>query len=148
MAGMTIQSFMFAIQFVVGLVVVVKAPQFPAVGVMTQFAIITETLFMRVFGLVTGNALYRRTLERRGQMTFLTGSDGVLSNKRKVGQIMIKNHLVSPTVFIVATLAPVTFLALVFVVQAMAGMTFGADFFLECISFVTFLTFDFPVFAA
>ena len=49
---MAIKSLMGAVKLVVGLGVVIKTPQFPAIGVMAQPAVFTEPLLMCVIGLV------------------------------------------------------------------------------------------------
>jgi len=81
-------------------------------------------------------------------MTFLARRDGMLSDKRETGQVMVKYNLVAPAILVVAALTLFAFLAFVFVVHTMAGITVRAEFFLEHIPLVTTPAFNILMFAS
>ena len=53
MTGVTVQSLMGTVEFVIGLGVVVEAPQPPAIGVVAQSTVVTKPHLVGVIGLVT-----------------------------------------------------------------------------------------------
>ncbi len=83
-------------QVKVGLLIVVKQPKFPAIGVMAGFTFRPEAAKMRVVGRVAGYAIKLDLGEIIGDMAGLASDQQVQTNQRKLRQIMVKSHIIAP----------------------------------------------------
>lgn len=79
MTGLTLESLMAAIQFEVGLPIVIEPPVIPAAGIVTQLTTCPQATFMLIFFLVTRVACCRRVLECLLFVTLFTFNPGVLT---------------------------------------------------------------------
>ena len=118
-ASLALQRMVRARQRVAGLLVVIKAPACPTVGVVAVHAGGAETADMVGIS-VTVRACARRIFERRGPMAFLAGYHCMQPDERESGQIVVESNPLSPARLLVALLAGVAELALVRIIFAMA----------------------------
>ncbi len=119
-AGVAIQVLMGSRQREIGLLVVVEAPEHPAIRVMAAVALRAELAgVMLVF--VAGNACRWRIAECLGAMAFLARHRGMQADQRKARHVMIERDLLAPLHFVVAGLAPGTELPFVRIIRLVAG---------------------------
>jgi hypothetical protein len=90
-ACLAIQTAMGSRQRVACLCIVIKTPALPAIRVVTKRTVGSQPAFMMPVA-VTGVAIQRRPLELLGAMAFLARHDGMASNQRKPGDIVIKGR--------------------------------------------------------
>lgn len=145
--GLAGQTGVRAVQFVIGLGVMVESPQGPVIRVVALGAGCSQGLLVNIIGLMTDRAFQRRTFEGRGEMTLLAWRDGMLADQRKPGEAMIKYYFSAPVTFIVATFTTFAFLAIVLVVALVTGKTFRGEFVAIDIALVAGVAGDFLVFA-
>lgn len=120
MTGLAAESFMGAIQGVIGLRRVIETPEGPAVRVVTQPAFRSEPLFVGITFFVTLGTFERGSLEGGGEMAFFAGHDRMLADKRELRQIMVKEYFFGPAAGIVTAFALVAQASLVNVVALVA----------------------------
>lgn len=116
MATFAGQSLMRAIQDIVGLLVVVEYPQWPAVRVMAAIAEWAEALMVRVITPVTVDAGAGSILVSGRQMTFFTGHDCMQADERELSQVMIEKYFPAPCLLVVTVVASFPLLAVVNIV--------------------------------
>jgi hypothetical protein len=90
MAVVTHRLFVFTLQGVVGLLVMIKLPQEPIIRCMTLATLLTEAAFVIVIGLMARDALHIRLLKLSIKMAGFTGSDTVNADEWKLGKIMFE----------------------------------------------------------
>ena len=111
---------------IVGLLGVIETPPLPAIWIVAQRTLGTETpLVMRI--LMARTARLWRILEALGAMALLARYAGVQANQRKTRDVMIESHLLTPTRFRVTLFAAGPKLAFVYVVFLMAGGAVGGE---------------------
>ena len=103
--------------------VVVVAPTLPAVRVVAEPTIRRPQAAFMMLVAVAGVTIQRRPLELQGTVAFLASYDGVTSDQRKPGDIMIERSRLPPAGFSVTLLAATSKLALVLVVLLVTGHT-------------------------
>ena len=106
MAGLAIEIAVSSSQRVARLGVVIITPTCPAIRVVTKRTARPQTSLVMTIT-VTGFAIQRRAFELQRAMALLAGHDGVSSNQRKTGEIVVKGRL-SPTGLGVTLLAAST----------------------------------------
>ena len=79
MAGLTIEAAVRPCQGISCLSVVIKAPYLPAIGIVAERAIRTQTTLMMLVGMA-GGAIQRRALELQRTMAALTRYDRMASD--------------------------------------------------------------------
>lgn len=114
---------MFPVEDVLGLGIVIELPEPPSIGIMTMSTFGAETPFVLIIRLVTAHAVQPGVLVCVVQVAFFAGSDGMDTNQRKFGEIMVKKHLGSPAPLIVAALTHIPFLTFVDIVLMMTIIT-------------------------
>jgi hypothetical protein len=117
-ASFAIEVAMGSGQGIARLNVVIEAPAFPAVRVVAKRAARSEAAFM-VAVAMTGLASQRCALEPQRAMAFFAGHDGMMSDQRKAGDVVIKRGP-APAFIAVTLLAAGTELTLVPVILFMA----------------------------
>jgi len=115
-AGVTIQSFVLAIEFIIGLRIVIEAPHQPIRGAVTEHAIGGQAFFMHVVFCVTGIAVDLGVLEFLCHVTIFARQQGMRAMQRKLGLVMIEFHLFGPALFAMTFTTRFAFLALMRVV--------------------------------
>ena len=123
MTGHAIDLHVRTVEFVVGLGVVVELPDAPAIGVVAGIAMGAERELVNIVILVTRIAIQRIHLVAGVQMTFLARNGGMQADEREAGHVMVEDHALVPLLFVMATGAYFTFLALMYVVAFMTGKT-------------------------
>ena len=86
----TIEARMRACQREVGLTIVIKAPQPPTIGVVTDDASIPESTCVVVFARVACRAIERCILKRLRRMAFFARHDCMLTDQRKARDFVIE----------------------------------------------------------
>jgi len=119
--GLAIELLVRAIEFVIGLGVVVELPDAPAIGVVAGIALGAERKLVNIVVLVARIAIQRIHLVAGVQMTFLARHGGMQADERKAGHVMVEDHALVPLLFAMAAGAFFTFLALMYVVAFMTG---------------------------
>ena len=119
-AGLAIEVAVRPGQRVARLRVVVIAPALPTIRVVTKRTVRPQANFMMPVA-VAGVAIQRRALELKRTMAFLAGHDGVASDQRKSGDIVIEGCCSTPVGLAVALLATISKLAFVLVILLMTG---------------------------
>lgn len=104
MAGQTVEIAVCILQFEFGFVVV-KLPEFPAVGVVALLALRAELAFMHITFGVAGSTCALGILECCRDMTFFAYGGGVHADEREAGGVVVKHDLATPGGFVVAALA-------------------------------------------
>ncbi len=122
-AGATVQPEMGAIQAIVGLTVVVEAPEDPAIRVVTQVAFRAQTAFVVVFGLMAADTLQGRIFVFLRQVAFFAGGRRMQSDEGEARKIMVEEDFGAPARHIVTVLALLPLLALMYIVLLMASKT-------------------------
>jgi hypothetical protein len=112
-------------QRVACLCIVIITPALPAIRVVTKRAVGSQPAFMMPVA-VTGVAIQRRPLELLGAMAFLARHDGMASNQRKPGDIVIKGRF-APADLSVTLFAANAKLAFVSIILLMTGRAAGAQ---------------------
>ena len=102
--------------------VVIEIPRLPGSRVVTILAARSEAKSVFVVFAMAADAGCLGILERRGQMAFLAVDLGVCAEQRKPGQTMVEQRPL-PRALVVAAVALLPFLPLVFVVLQMASDT-------------------------
>lgn len=95
--------------------VVIVAPAFPAIRVVTKPAVRSQAAFMMTVA-VAGVAIQRRALELQRAMTFLASHDGVASDQRKSSDVVIEGRCSTPVDLSVTLLAATSKLAFMLVI--------------------------------
>ena len=120
MAGLAIEVAVRPGQRVARLRVVIIAPALPTIRVVTKRTVRPQATFMMLVA-VAGVAIQRRALELKRTMAFLARNDGVASNQRKSGDIVVEGRCSTPVGLAVALLAAISKLAFVLVILLMTG---------------------------
>jgi hypothetical protein len=123
MARVTSEAFVAAVQSEIGPFVVVKGPQPPTIGVVALLAMYPQGSVVAVVVLVAAPTGLCRALIRRCDMALFTGCCRVQADEGEVRQVVVEQHAVPPATLVVAGSAPLTQLAGVSVVGAVAAMT-------------------------
>lgn len=129
-AGTAVQSDMGAIEAIVGLNVVIEPPEGPAIRVMAQLAVGTQTAFVSVFGLVAAPAFQGRVSVLGRQVACLAGRRGMQPDQREARKVMIEKDFCAPVRLVMAAFATRPLLASVHVVLLVAGGTRRSQLFL------------------
>ena len=109
------------------LLVVIELPDRPAIGRVTALALGTQSAMMHILRGVAAIAVDGGSAERLAAMALRTTDDGVQSQQREVGQIVIELDAVRPTVLAVTVFATGRQLAAVRVLRVVAGGAVGAE---------------------
>jgi hypothetical protein len=125
-AGLAIEPAMGAGQRIARQGIVIITPALPAIRVVTERAVGSQPAFMMPVA-VTGIANERRPLELLGAMAFLARHDGMASDQRKPGDIMIERRS-TPADLAVTLFAANAQLALVSIILLMTGHAGGRQF--------------------
>ena len=133
---------MGAVEFVVGLGVVIEFPDAPAIGVVAGAAMDAERELVNIVTLVARIAIQRFHLVAGVQMAFFARYGGMQSDERKTRHVMIKNHAFVPFLLVMAARTFLAFLAFVYVIAFMAGKTGIAPLFLVQVAAMTILAGD------
>ena len=91
---------------------------------MTVRARATQFLPVHIISAVAGQTLEFCVLERRGQVAFLAGHDGMHANQRKARQVMVETDFITPASFAMTCSALLAFLSGMYIIGTMARMTF------------------------
>jgi len=129
------------------LLVVVKSPDIPSVGVMARNARLPKTPLMLILRLVAPDALDRCLPVQSTRMALLAGHDGVKSDQGKPGDVVLENNLCSPALRRMASLALTFFLPRVNVVELVTGETLQRKVFLREHSLMAGIAVHFLVFS-
>lgn len=119
---------MGAVQGKIGLFVMVECPHAPPVWVMTLPAGRSQPIFVRIILLVARGAFEFGILKSGRKVTLLARYDGVQTDQGETGQVVIEGHFLFPALFIVASLAALSFLPLVDVVGLVTGKAIDLEF--------------------
>ena len=128
---------MCPIKLEVGILVMVEAPQIPAVGVMTLGAIRSQPGLVYVVIHMALQALLAGGFELLRQMTIITGDNGMQAGERKATHVMVKTQFRCPARGAVTAGAVLVCLPLVHIVQLVAGNTLSRRFLFIQLTFVT-----------
>lgn len=104
-ASAAVQPEMGAIKAVIGLTVVVEAPESPAIGVVTQLAIDAQTTFVNVFGLMTADAFQDRVSVFPRQVALFARGRRMQPDERKTCKVMVEEDFGAPTRLVVTAVA-------------------------------------------
>lgn len=118
--GGTCQPRMSSVQLIVGLLIMIKLPKIPAIGVVAGGTICSKGLFVAVIFLMAGNTGGFAILILRADVTFITGGNGMEAIEGEQGKVMVKYHLFRPFFFSVTGLALFAQLSLMHIIRAMA----------------------------
>jgi hypothetical protein len=124
-AGLAIEAAMGSRQRVARLCIVIKTPALPAIWIVTKRTIRPQPTFM-VPVTVAGVAIQRRSLELQGAMAFLARHDGMASDQRKSGDIVIKGRS-TPADLSVTLFAANAQLAFVSIILLVTGHAAGRE---------------------
>jgi len=102
MAGLAIELHMSAVEFVIGLGVVIELPDGPSIGVVANGAMGAQGALMNVILFMAGTASQRIYLVARVQMALLARDGGMQADKRKACHVVIKDHALVPFLFVMA----------------------------------------------
>lgn len=129
-ATVAIELFVRTRKRVFTLLVVIKKPLLPIIGVVTQLTVQTQSFLVRSLVVLEMaiSAFRLRHLERPGQMALLTRRYCMSTKQREYRQVMIKENFCIPPAFVVALLAFLTLFALMHVVILMARYTVQLKF--------------------
>lgn len=128
MAGPALQPVMRADQIEPGLAVVVKAPEGPAIGIVTGCAIGPQRPVMGIIRRMTAPAFRRRGQECRVQMARFARGQNMQPDQREPGNVMVERHRHPPAIRLVARITIPPQLSLVRVVVSVAPETVGRHF--------------------
>jgi hypothetical protein len=131
MAGMTIQTVMGTIQGVIGLIVVIEIPHQPIQGAVTQFALFGQFQFVHIVFFMAGITHDFLILVLTRRVTILASQQWMGTQQRELSDIVVKNNFLDPAFFLVTLSTIVTFLAVVHVIEFVAGGTFLGRFFFK-----------------
>ena len=90
MTGVTEDLFMGAVEFVIGLGIVVEAPHAPAVGVVAQCATVPQGALVDVVLFMAGVAGEGGQLVAGVQVAFLAGYRGVQADEREARHVVVE----------------------------------------------------------
>lgn len=105
MAGLAIELAVLALELVVGLGVMIEFPYTPAIGVMAGGTTLAERVLVNVVLLVAGVTVEGIHLVAGVQVAFLARHRCVQADERKASHVMIEDHPLIPSLFIVAAVA-------------------------------------------
>ena len=129
MAGGTAELGVSAVESEVGLRVVIKAPEVPAIGVVAEPATRAEAFAVLVVTAVTIHARSGSILIGGRHMTFLARDDRVQADQGKRRQIVVEEYFRAPRCLVVALVTAFSFLSLVDVVILVAAVAIRLQFF-------------------
>ena len=109
---------------------------------MTKRAFLTEAFLVDVVLFVTFDALQGRILVGCSEMALLARDNGVKSDERKFGKVVIEKNFFPPTLLIVASFTEFSFLPFVNVVSLVASLADERQFCFNCRFRVTALALD------
>lgn len=145
--GVTLQSGVGSGQRILGVFVVIEAPEIKTVGVVATAAIGAKPAFvMRI--LVATFARPRRVFVCRGAVTGLARHGGVKTDEWKPRDVVIKDDLLPPARFSMTTFASLAELTVMGIVFLMASDARHRQFVAEKIAGVTRIAFDLLVAAS
>ena len=134
--GKAIQPIVSSIQGIVSLVVMIEIPHQPIDRSVTQLALLGQLALVHIILFMAGIAHDFLVLVFARGVAIFTGEQGMGTQQRKLGKIMIEDHFLEP-VFLIMTLgAIVAFLAFVYIVKPMTTGTFCRSFFIEQVTFM------------
>jgi len=131
MAGRALESGVGAVQWEIGLAVVIERPQHPAVGVVAGFASIAQRPLVLVIVAMTFHALARSVAVGGRQVAFLAWCGRVQSDQGKARETVIEQHPAAPGILVVAVGALGSLLSLVGIVGPVTGHAGGLQFLLQ-----------------
>lgn len=127
-AGLAGDPLMGAVQGKIGLLVMVECPHAPPVRVVTLPAGRSQPVFVRIVFLVARGAFEFGILESGREVALLARYDGVQTDQGETGQVVVEGHFFFPALFIVTSLAALSFLPLVDVVCLVTGKAIDLEF--------------------
>ena len=122
-AGLAIEVVVGPGQRVVRLLVVVIAPAFPAIRVVTRLALRPQAPLVMLVA-VAGVTIQRRALVLKRAMTFLASHNGVAADQRKSADVMVEGRCSTPvglSVTLLATISKLAFMLVIFFVTRHTG---------------------------
>jgi hypothetical protein len=126
--GMTLATNQISVptfQRKIGLLIVIENPRCPCIGVMAVSARIAQCPLVMVVRFVALDTGRRRIPKLRGGVATLARSQGVLTDQRERGEIVLEPHLPDPALLDMAVPAPFTLLPAMYVASSMAVVTLG-----------------------
>lgn len=122
-AGAAVQPEMGAIKAIIGLTVVVEAPEGPAIRVVTQVAVGAQTAFVNVFGFMAVDTLQKRVFVFRRQVALFARDRRMQSDEREARKVMVEEDFGAPTRFVMTVFTSLPLLTFVNIVLLMASET-------------------------
>ncbi len=126
----------------------IEQPQLPAIRVVALVALCAKCLFVLVICLMAAVAIRFAVFEFVAAVTFLAEGNCMLTDKWKVGHIVIKANLACPAGFIMALLADFSLLPTVYIINLMAAQAIRFQLVFMYITLMTGVAAQFLVFAA
>ena len=122
-AGEAVQRLMGSVESKLGLGVVIILPEVPAVRVVAVCTVVSETLFMLVSFLVTGDAVARCVLKGSLDMTTFTGGHCMQTDQWETGQVVLESYINAPAALVVAVVTIFPLLTAMSIIQLVAAVT-------------------------
>lgn len=123
-----------------GLFFVIKAPETPPVGVVTERAFRPQPQVVDILLAMAVDATHLGIPETRREVALLARHHGMKTQQRKLRQVVFEEDIGGPALLGVTSIAIRTFLALVDVIPGVAFMASGSDLFFSQRSRVAPLT--------
>lgn len=129
-AGQAVEPDMGAFQFEnIGLAIMIKLPQAPAIGCMAGFTVFTEALLVFVVGTMAAVAFCGCRAESRILMATFAGHQAVQAQQGKTAEVVVEACFIAPAFGGVTALAAFILRVAMNVVEAMAVDAACAEFF-------------------
>ena len=114
---------MSAIQFEMGLLVMIKQPGFPAVRVVAGFATIAKASFMLILVLMALHTIKRCRTVILTKVAVFACSNRMHTDKWEAGNIVLKKHISAPASGVMTAIATLTQFTLVGIYFVMTAIT-------------------------
>ena len=108
------------IQFKFRLLVMIKLPYPPVIGIMANLALLPHSAFMYIVLFVAAATIPVKVLVFIVYMTFFTGLRGMHAQQGEFGDVMVEHHLFLPAVGIMTIIAVLALLSFMNIVLAVA----------------------------
>lgn len=126
MAIVTMDIPVFAVQFKFRLLVMVKSPYTPVIGIVARLTLPSHPALMHIVFFVTAHAIPVQILVLVIDMTLLAGQGRMQAEQGEFGDVVIEHHLFLPVVCIMTILAVFALLPFMHVVLAMTRIALHA----------------------
>jgi hypothetical protein len=140
-AGLAVETAMGTGQRVARLRVVIKAPAFPTIRIVTRPAVWPQAPLMMLIA-VAGVAVQQRAFEHQRAMALLASDHGMASNQRKSSDVVVEGRYTTPTGLSVALLAATAKAAVMPIILLVARHASGCQFVAIEVSCVAGIAFD------